>query len=206
MKLTGAAARSRAMARTAPAAYPRCWAAVLRVTGDGETPGMNVHVVRRIGYWAEDPELWRRIVASGGVSPRYRQWVWPDPVAIVAARGAQVADPRVVCYLRSGVPGDPRMGYSWCRFRCGISDAEMGCSEQTDGYWIWPDGLAHYVEAHGVLMPDEVIVTMRANDWMPPRELPHLAGMTWELDNTFWEEWGRVQSEPRVPARRPTKA
>ncbi len=25
MKLTSAAARSRAMARTAPAAYPRCW-------------------------------------------------------------------------------------------------------------------------------------------------------------------------------------
>ncbi len=35
MKLTGAAARSRAMARTAPAAYPRCSTGVSREPSEG---------------------------------------------------------------------------------------------------------------------------------------------------------------------------
>ena len=86
------------------------------------------------------------------------------------------------------------MGYSWCRFRCGIPDRELGCSEMTDGVWIWPDGLAHYVEVHGVPLPEEVIETMRANSWVPPVELPASADRRWETDSSFWEEWGRSRS------------
>jgi len=165
-----------------------------------------MHVIRRIGCWVEDPELLPRIVASGAVTARHKNYEWPDPVAIVAACGAQTPDPRVVRYLRSALPGDPRMGYSWCRFRCGISDREMGCGERLDGVWIWPDGLAHYVEAHGVPLPDEVIATMQANDWEPPREFPQFEGTKWEIDNSFWEAWGRVHSVPKEPRGRPTRS
>jgi hypothetical protein len=157
-----------------------------------------MRVIRRIGYWVEDPELWRRSLASGAVpTPRYQHYVWPDPVAIVAACGAQTRDPRVVRYLRTGIPGDMQMGYSWCRFRCGIPNHELGCSEMTDGVWIWPDGLAHYVEVHGVPLPEEVIETMRANSWVPPVEPPTSADRRYEIDNSFWEEWGRSRSVPK---------
>jgi hypothetical protein len=31
-----------------------------------------------------------------------------------------------------------------------VPDSEMGSFDLTDGLWLWPEGLAHYVEAHGL--------------------------------------------------------
>ncbi|WP_212823110.1 hypothetical protein [Catellatospora sp. TT07R-123] len=45
------------------------------------------------------------------------------------------------------------MGVSLCRL-CGCGN---GSAEQTDGEFIWPEGLAHYVEDHRVRLPDEFI-------------------------------------------------
>jgi hypothetical protein len=45
----------------------------------------------------------------------------------------------------------------------------MGSRDLTDGVWVWPEGLAHYVEEHDVMLPDAFLHTMRANEWkMPP--------------------------------------
>jgi hypothetical protein len=44
-------------------------------------------------------------------------------------------------------------GASRCRF-CGVSN---GSTELTDGVYLWPDGLAHYVSEHGVRLPVSVI-------------------------------------------------
>jgi uncharacterized protein (TIGR03067 family) len=62
------------------------------------------------------------------------------------------------------------MGYSFCRFVCGTPDEEMGSADLHDGEWEWPEGLAHYVEHHSVLLPDEFIETMRSRSWQPPAE------------------------------------
>jgi hypothetical protein len=42
---------------------------------------------------------------------------------------------------------------SWCRF-CG---AENGSSERSDGVYLWPEGLAHYIRRHNVRLPAAVI-------------------------------------------------
>jgi hypothetical protein len=68
------------------------------------------------------------------------------------------------------------MGYSFCRFVCGVADTEMGGIDLHDGEWLWPQGLAHYVEHHSVRLPDEFIETMRSRCWRPPRDLPHPSG------------------------------
>jgi len=44
----------------------------------------------------------------------------------------------------------------------------MGCVDYFDGIWEWPQGLAHYVEKHSVVLPQEFIDTMRANAWKVP--------------------------------------
>jgi hypothetical protein len=41
------------------------------------------------------------------------------------------------------------MGYSECRL-CG---ARNGSLELTDGVYVWPDGLSHYVRQHSVRLP-----------------------------------------------------
>ncbi len=46
----------------------------------------------------------------------------------------------------------------------------MGCSDLSDGVWMWPRGLAHYVEKHNVKLPDAFVHTMRAHEWQIPQE------------------------------------
>jgi hypothetical protein len=60
-------------------------------------------------------------------------------------------------YLRSGETYEQYRGLSWCRFQCGISFGDMGSCDLTDGTWVWPEGLAHYVESHSVNLPSEFI-------------------------------------------------
>lgn len=42
------------------------------------------------------------------------------------------------------------MGYTTCR----IFGAQNGSLELADGVYVWPEGLAHYVTAHAIRMPD----------------------------------------------------
>ena len=56
-------------------------------------------------------------------------------------------------------------------FAAASPDSEMGSSDLTDGVWLWPEGLAHYVEVHGLPLPEEFIATMKGNSWQPPLEL-----------------------------------
>ena len=54
-------------------------------------------------------------------------------------------------WRKASGPG-PR-GTSWCRV-CGKAN---GSAEHTDGVYLWPKGLAHYVCEHGVRPPVSVI-------------------------------------------------
>ncbi|BCJ40665.1 hypothetical protein GCM10010168_73470 [Actinoplanes ianthinogenes] len=94
-------------------------------------------VLRLIGYWDGRQ-------APGG---------WPDVCGFVTAVDSTVQR-NVVAYLRSGTRFVASAGVSVCRL-CGAAN---GSAEQTDGvYFVWPEGLPHYVEEHGVRLPDEVV-------------------------------------------------
>jgi hypothetical protein len=95
-------------------------------------------VLRLIGYW-DGP-------AAKGGWPAVHDFVVSDPEP-----GQQQA---VVTYLRSGTAYVAAAGFSLCRI-CGAAN---GSTELTDGtHFVWPEGLAHYVEAHDVRLPDEVV-------------------------------------------------
>lgn len=92
----------------------------------------------------------------------------------------------VVSYLRSGETYEQYRGLSWCRFQCGIASSEMGSRDLTDGTWVWPEGLAHYVESHSVNLP--------------PRFVDHIASSLRNIANLrsqgepvefSWEAWCR---------------
>jgi hypothetical protein len=78
---------------------------------------------------------------------------WPDPVEFVDS--AWDADDRdiVVDYLSRGFLVGAFMGYSPCRI-CGCDN---GALELSDGVYIWPEGLAHYLAAHDVRPPDPFV-------------------------------------------------
>ncbi|MFC0004731.1 hypothetical protein [Micromonospora siamensis] len=97
-------------------------------------------VLRLIGYWA----------AAG-------QEEWPHPTAFVEPAGDPESRRRVVAYLRAGTTCLATAGVARCRI-CG---GPNGSGELTDGrHFVWPEGLAHYVEEHDVRLPDEVVATM----------------------------------------------
>jgi len=50
------------------------------------------------------------------------------------------------------------MGWSICRI-CGCTN---GSGELTDGVLIWPEGLAHYIREHHVVLPEDVETLLRA--------------------------------------------
>jgi hypothetical protein len=83
-----------------------------------------------------------------------------------------------------------------CRFENCVEGEHNGTGDATDGQWGWPDGLAHYVECHDVLLPAEFVDTMRVHGWSPPRpDKPHLT----HLDFAFWIDWGNRNSGLPVP-------
>ena len=96
--------------------------------------------MRLIGYWMQnlnDTEL-------------------PLPQELAGELSAGIRE--AICkYLVHGKLYAAYRSYSRCRFHCGITDQEMGFREYTDGEWIWPEGLVHYVNAHGILLPEEFI-------------------------------------------------
>lgn len=87
-----------------------------------------------------------------------------------------------------------QMGYSWCRF-CGATGKEMGSRELTDGFWVWPEGLSHYVRAHGIILPEEFVADALAQP--RPRHLnPFRALGPVSLD--YWRDWCASHRSPAL--------
>ena len=92
--------------------------------------------LRLIGYWA------------GPTAPD-----WPDPKNFVDATWDRHERDVIADYLRCGFIYRAFGGLSTCRF-CG---QQNGALELSDGVWLWPDGLAHYVDDHSVRLPVEFV-------------------------------------------------
>ena len=89
-----------------------------------------------IGYWASEHE-------EG----------WPDAHQFVDPSWDGWARGMATRYLAGGFTTRIYMGWSECRL-CGKPN---GTSELTDGVYIWPEGLSHYVGEHGVRLPDRFV-------------------------------------------------
>lgn len=94
-----------------------------------------VSVVTVIGLWCNRAEPY-----------------WPDPKDFVDEEWNETDRAEVVRALRSGRQVRQFRGESTCRM-CGQLN---GASELTDGTYLWPDGLAHYVSEHSVRLPEQV--------------------------------------------------
>jgi hypothetical protein len=123
--------------------------------------------LKLIGYWAETDEQGAPAL--------------PQPQDFVGLMSISVRE--AVCkYLAAGTPYAMYRGYSWCRFSCGVENREMGSKELTDGQWVWPEGLLHYVRVHSVLLPDEFVATATSG------RTPHATSKrSASLD--FWIDW-----------------
>jgi hypothetical protein len=127
-----------------------------------------------VGYWHRcrpewaqpfsDPEI-ERFIAS-----------LPDPHDHVDESWDPAERAMVVERLRLGTEFVAWKGVSWCRFGC---KASCGSRCLTfDGTFVWPEGLAHYVEAHDLRVPQALVDHLRDAEPFLVEELRrHIAEM-----------------------------
>lgn len=83
----------------------------------------------------------------------------PHPSVLVDELWDEAEKQAVIEHLKAGYALPyPYAGKSWCRFNCG--ETEMGNRDFSDGYYLWPEGLLHYIQHHAVRLPNEVAQKM----------------------------------------------
>ncbi|MGW7484243.1 hypothetical protein ACWGH8_37390 [Nonomuraea muscovyensis] len=119
---------------------------------------VDIPPLRLIGYWwSLDAPEW----------PRPQDWIDPD--------WSPEERDLLALYLESGMRAPyATAGFSPCRI-CAMANGSL---EFTDGVFLWPQGLAHYVREHSVRLPDEIV--RRAQQWAEPTN--------WEVDMTWWKK------------------
>jgi hypothetical protein len=96
----------------------------------------------------------------------------------------------VLAYLRAGAAIVTFPEPSFCRFSCG--EAAMGACDLTDGRFVWPEGLPHYVERHDVRLPDPFVAhAVAAAGVVAPFRVPKPRfGL---FDPAPWQRWALSQ-------------
>lgn len=97
----------------------------------------------------------------------------------------------VLNYLRAGRELTRFPEPSFCRFDCGI--AHTGAGDYTDGRWVWPEGLPHYVESHDVRLPEPFVTHAHACGGEPPSPIRIPKVVFGLYDASPWLTWARAQ-------------
>jgi len=124
--------------------------------------------MKLIGYWIRS----------------LRDEEFPPPQELTTNYAPAVRE-RVANYLDAGAEFEVYRGISWCRFYC--DHPNMGCRERTDGEWVWPETLSHYVRDHYVKLPDEFIEC--ACSKLPKLDLLEERWQDHSVDQSFWISW-----------------
>lgn len=147
-------------------------------------PNAPPSALRTLGFW--------QVVAED----REGLLGWPHPAVLVDRNWEAERRERIVSYLRGGHTIASYMGYSFCRFKdCLHNDREqLGTKDLTDGRWVWPEGLWHYVANHGVRLPEAFVADAAANDFVVPAFTPPDQPMA--VDPRFWLRWVAENTAP----------
>lgn len=123
--------------------------------------------LKKVGFWSDLAKYgWAR---HAGEMPDGL----PDPWHLVNQEWMKDQRTDIIGYLDAGKTAETWRGVSYCRFDCG--ETNMGCRDLTDGVYLWPEGLSHYVKKHDVALPFNFalhILRQLKQGWAPPRQAP----------------------------------
>lgn len=143
---------------------------------------METKTLRGLGYWRNESDDSTRAFPH----PRTLQ----RPGWLPAQSRVQLLE-----YLRSAPVLCEYRGLSHCRFECGVDHRVMGWREHWDGIWVWPEGLAHYVEHHDVALPDEFIqhaLSVPVPDrLLTPKDVNSFLSLR-KINWDYWIEWSHL--------------
>ncbi len=124
-----------------------------------------------IGYWQSD-----------------REPGLPHPKNFIKDQISAEDRKLLVEYLDRGKVLMQCLGYSFCRFNCGTPDYEMGTANLTDGKYVWPEKLSHYISKHDVWLPEPFIHHTRDNQNYNPGEI-EFKKEDFDVKNLLNYEW-----------------
>lgn len=128
-------------------------------------------ILKAIGFWISDE------------TPQF-----PHPERFVDDNLDSTLTGNIIDYLESGNVCVQWRGLSHCRFNCKTPSIDMGSKDLTDGYWVWPEGLSHYVDKHFVALPKEFIIYVEKNSWAVPNiKYDYNQGQDYDFD--FWHSY-----------------
>lgn len=108
---------------------------------------------------------------------------YPHPKGFIDKSWDKEIKQPIITRLKASYPLPyPYAGKSWCRFSCG--ETEMGNRDYSDGIYLFPEGLVHYLEQHNLKLPNEVVEKMLANP---------IAKYNFESDFSVDIEWWKTQ-------------
>ena len=138
----------------------------------------------QIGYW-------RWVGSRDRYDPHDAEL--PDPRELTDLSWNPDAKQLVIDFLKHGKVVAAFGGCSTCRFNCGIADSLMGSHELADNLWVWPEGLAHYVEVHSVRLPPKFVEHVVKRNFLSRTHLVE-APQT-DFDLSLWITWAREQRQ-----------
>ncbi|MFN8022238.1 MAG: hypothetical protein U0Q03_11985 [Acidimicrobiales bacterium] len=117
---------------------------------------------------------------------------WPDVRDFVDEFTSLEGRSQLADALDDATPTDwACMGYSMCRI-CG---ARNGSGERTNGQFVWPEGLGHYVREHAVRLPSLVEESVLAGVSDPVQLARAIEAPIEERDHDWWRAFVRVDED-----------
>jgi hypothetical protein len=108
---------------------------------------IGMRTKRHIGYWATNKDPLRDSYETRGIF-----LPWPEDYIDPEWHGHERN--LVIAHLRNAPDVARHKNFAACRI-CGL---RVGSTDKSDDTYIWPSGLAHYVEDHGVRPPPEFVM------------------------------------------------
>ena len=93
----------------------------------------------------------------------------PDPRSYIDDQWDRGERDLVIAYLENAYRHPyTYLGHSWCRLGCPGIPQDIGTQDRTDGTWLFPEGLVHYVRHHSLRPPAEFLEHVRTLQYSMP--------------------------------------
>jgi hypothetical protein len=123
--------------------------------------------------------------------------LWINPEELTSFSYDRDCKNKIIDHLKKGRRLNFSMGNSYCRFNCGVSRKEIGCFEITDGHWIWPSGLSHYIEFHDIPLPESFVDNILNESRIADDEIDKIIDS--HIDIEFWIQWCHQKIKKTIP-------
>jgi hypothetical protein len=133
----------------------------------------------------------KKLIAIGYWNSKFYgedKFIWPQEL-VRDSIGSDMQ--KLAGYIANGKSAIAWAGYAGCR----ICDETLGTQCLTDGFYIWPEKLEHYILEHKIFLPDEFINHAKNNKWKV-KKTNYSGSYIGEIDRDFWIGWCKNNRNP----------